>query len=106
MFREGSNFVKSKIVNQNQSDDKSTSKKLPEITIEMPNLKCFAKYQEFVYSEKLDLESSNCCYFYYIADYLQDTSAIELIESYIYRNIKYENIVEIMGQTDKFDEVF
>jgi len=106
MFREGSNFVESKIVNQNQSGDTrpATSKKLPEISIEMPNPKCFAQYLEFVYSGKLDLEPSNCCYFYYIADYLQDTAAIQLIETYIYQNIKYENIVEIMNQTDKFDK--
>ena len=40
----------------------------------------------------------------YIADFLQDTDGYEIIEKYLIENICYDNIAEIMAQTDKFDE--
>ena len=117
MFREGSNWKENKDISyvddtknttgiSKEPDTKQTKLSINPIKVNIltPHVRAFAEYIRSIYAKKLDLTPNNCHLYYNISDFLQDDQGLKIINKYIITNICYENIIEIMKQTDKFDE--
>ena len=74
-------------------------------TIIVPSPLLLGEYIKSVYNESLEINPQNCADFHYIADFLQDEGLLYQIENYVKKNITFENSIDLMGQSNKFEKV-
>ena len=131
MFREDSNWIEGKAnVDQdsekfescselsapnkiNWKDDKISKSKRPDgsqyLTLKMifpHKIKplFFAKFLKSLYTAWMDISEKNCIEYYRVVDYLQDETTMNRITNFINKNITFENSIDLLALTDKFDE--
>ena len=64
----------------------------------------FAKFLKSLYDEWMDINEANCVDYYRVVDYLQDETTMNRITNFINKNITFENSIDLLALTDKFDE--
>ena len=64
----------------------------------------FAKFLKSLYNEWMDINEANCIDYYRVVDYLQDDKSLDRIVNFISQNITFENSIDLLQLTNKFDE--
>ena len=64
----------------------------------------FAKFLKSLYVKWMDISEANCIDYYRVVDYLQDQVTMNRIKNFINLNITFENSIDLMQLTNKFDQ--
>ena len=64
----------------------------------------FAKYIKSLYDQWMDIREANCIDYYRVVDYLQDEITLSSITNFMNLNLAFENSIDILALTNKFDE--
>ena len=64
----------------------------------------FAKFIKSLYIEWMDIHDVNCIDYYRVIDYLQDENTMNRITNFIKKHITFDNSIELLRLTSKFDQ--
>ena len=89
----------------NWEETESDNSKLAQvINIEVPSPIHLASYIKSMYTGKLNITSSNCADYHYIADYFQDEVLLPEIIEFVKKHITFCNSLELIDYSERFEK--
>jgi len=104
MFNSNSNWEETKSYNRDTCSSKNGSNLAQVINIEVPSPIHLASYIKSMYTGKLNITSSNCADYHYIADYFQDEVLLPEIIEFVKKHITFFNSLELIDYSERFEK--